>query len=345
MGGTSAERDVSLASGLRVAEALRARGHVVTVTDTARGVLTNAEENTLLAGGVMHLSPPEQRTLVEMSGHGLPATVRAIPDRQDADVVFLGLHGGQGEDGTIQAILDLAGVPYTGSGHLASALAMDKDLSKKLFRAAGVPTPNWWMVHRTNPKTWRERAYTANAIAALGLPLIVKPSKQGSTVGLSLVKSADAVAPAIAEAFLYDDEVMLECFVPGRELTVGILGDNMLPVGEIIPKHELYDYECKYTAGMAQEIFPADITEAQRILAQELALVAFQSLKLSGYARIDFRMTADGTLYCLEANTLPGMTELSLIPQAAAAAGISFPELCERIVDLALRFRNSGEKK
>jgi D-alanine-D-alanine ligase len=345
MGGTSAERDVSLASGLRVAEALRARGHVVTAIDTVRGVLTNAEENILLASGVMHLAPPEQRTLVEMSTHGLSATVRAIPGRQDADVVFLGLHGGQGEDGTIQAILDLTGVPYTGSGHLASALAMDKDLSKKLFRAAGVPTPNWWMVHRTNPKTWREGAYAASAIAALELPLIVKPSKQGSTVGLSLVKSADALAPAIAEAFLYDDEVMLECFVAGRELTVGILGDKALPVGEIIPKHELYDYECKYTPGMAEEVFPADISEVQRIQAQELALVAFQSLKLSGYARIDFRMTADGTLYCLEANTLPGMTELSLIPQAAAAAGISFPELCERIVDLALRFRNSGETR
>lgn len=345
MGGTSAERDVSLASGLRVAEALRTRGHSVTAIDTARGALTIAEEASMLASGVMRLSPPEQLTLGEMSMHALAATVRTIPERQDTDVVFLGLHGGQGEDGTIQAVLDLTGVPYTGSGHLASALAMDKDLSKKLFRAAGVPTPDWWMVHRTNPRTWRESDYVARAVAALGLPLIVKPSKQGSTVGLSLVKSADALAPAIAEAFRYDDEVMLECFIPGRELTVGILGGKALPVGEIIPNHELYDYECKYTAGMAEEVFPAAISGTQHIRAQDLALVAFQSLKLSGYARIDFRMTEDGTLYCLEANTLPGMTELSLIPQAAAAAGISFPELCERIVDLALQVRDSGETK
>jgi D-alanine-D-alanine ligase len=299
----------------------------------------------MLATGVMRLSPPEQRTLVEMSSNALAGTIRAIPSQQDAEVVFLGLHGGQGEDGTFQAVLDLAGVPYTGSGHLASALAMDKDLSKKLFRAAGVPTPDWWMVHRTNQRTWRERDYATHVVSALGLPLIVKPSKQGSTVGLSLVKSVDALAAAIAEAFQYDDEVMLESFVPGRELTVGILGDTALPVGEIIPKHELYDYECKYTAGMAEEIFPADISEIQRIQAQDLALMAFESLKLSGYARIDFRMTEDGTLYCLEANTLPGMTELSLIPQAAAAAGISFPELCERIVNLALRVRDFGETK
>jgi D-alanine-D-alanine ligase len=151
------------------------------------------------------------------------------------------------------------------------------------------------------------------------------------------------LSPAIAEAFRHDDEVMLECFVPGRELTVGILGDEALPVGEIIAKHEIYDYECKYTPGMAEEIFPARIREEQRAEAQTLALRAFRALKLSGYARIDFRMMEDGTFYCLEANTLPGMTELSLIPQAAAAAGISFPELCDRIAKLAARSQASGE--
>jgi D-alanine-D-alanine ligase len=164
-------------------------------------------------------------------------------------------------------------------------------------------------------------------------------------VGLTLVKARPALQPAIAEARKFDDEVMIEQFIAGRELTVGILGDEALPVGEIIPKHEIYDYECKYTPGMAREEFPAKLTVAETKAVQELALTAFKALKLAGYARIDFRMTVDGTFYCLEANTLPGMTELSLIPQAAAAAGIAFPELCERIVQLALRPKDSGETK
>jgi len=345
MGGTSSERDVSLASGLRVAAALRSRGHTVTSADTARGVLTERDERALLAAGVMRALPPATDALVRLSSGALTETVRAIPDRQAVDVVFLGLHGGQGEDGTIQALLDLTGIPYTGSGHLASALAMDKDLSKRLFRDAGVPTPDWWMLRRGDRESWREHGYAERAAAALGMPLIVKPSKQGSTVGLSLVKATHELASAVEEAFRYDDEVMLERFIAGRELTVGILGDQALPVGEIIPKHELYDYECKYTAGMAEEIFPARISDTERTQAQELAVKAFRVLKLSGCARIDFRMTKDGTLFCLEANTLPGMTELSLIPQAAAAAGITFPELCEQIVQLAHGQRESGEMK
>lgn len=345
LGGTSSERDVSLASGLRIAAALRTRGHEVTAIDTARGALSEGQERALLAGGIMGTLPPEQEALAQMAAQTLPATVRAIPVKADTDVVFLGLHGGQGEDGTIQALLDLTGVPYTGSGHLASALAMDKDLSKRLFREAGVPTPDWRLLRESDREALRTLAPAASVVGELGLPLIVKPSKQGSTVGLTLVKTPGALHPAIDEAFRYDDEVMLERFVPGRELTVGVLGDMPLPVGEIIPRHEIYDYECKYTAGMAEEIFPAHITEEQQRSAQDLALRAFRALKLSGCARIDFRMTNEGTLYCLEANTLPGMTELSLIPQAAAAAGISFPELCERIVRLAVPARAFGETK
>jgi D-alanine-D-alanine ligase len=170
----------------------------------------------------------------------------------------------------------------------------------------------------------------------LGLPVVVKPSKQGSTVGLSLVKKREDLMPAIAEASKYDDEVMIERFIPGRELTVGVLGDIALPVGEILPKHEIYDYECKYTAGMAEEEFPAKLSPEATERVQQQALAAFKALKLRGYSRIDFRMTTGGEFYCLEANTLPGMTELSLIPQGAAAMGIKFPELCERIVKLAL---------
>lgn len=328
MGGTSSERDVSLASGIRITEALRSKGHDVAAVDTVAGLLSADDEQRLLGGGVVKTIPPDTQALVKLNA-ALPATLRSLPS---ADVAFLALHGGQGEDGTLQALLDLTGVPYTGSGHLASALAMDKDLSKLLFRAAGVPTADWLMA----PATVEE------VRARVGFPAVVKPSKQGSTVGLSVVKDPADLPAAIDEAFRFDDEVMIEQFIAGRELTVGILGDEALPVGEIIPKHEIYDYECKYTAGMAVEVFPADLTAAETKTVQDLAKKAFRALKLRGYARIDFRMSADGTFYCLEANTLPGMTQTSLIPQAAAAAGISFPELCDRIVHLALDQRGEN---
>ena len=265
-----------------------------------------------------------------MNAESLADTAARLPKRGECDVAFLALHGGRGEDGTIQALLDLAGVPYTGSGHLPSALAMDKDLSKHLFRAHDVGTADWLMA--TDASTPPSAAAVERR---LGWPVIVKPSKQGSTVGLSIVKQPAELAGAIAEAFEHDDEVMIEQFIAGRELTVGILGGEALPVGEIIPKHEIYDYECKYTAGMAEEIFPAPLTAEQTTEVQEQARRAFAALKLGGCARIDFRMTAAGEFCCLEANTLPGMTATSLIPQAAAAAGIPFPELCERIAQLA----------
>jgi D-alanine-D-alanine ligase len=336
MGGTSAERDVSIATGLRVADGLRQRGHEVLTLDTARGTLTEKDEKALLSkGNVVKTAPPSQQELARMAAETLPQMLRALPSLREADVVFLGLHGGYGEDGTIQALLDMAGITYTGSGHLASALAMDKDLSKHLFRRAGVQTANWVMARRDEGGE--------EQLVKLGLPVVVKPSKQGSTVGLSIVKRREELSAAVTEAFLYDDEVMIEQFVPGRELTVGILGDDALPVGEIIPKHEIYDYECKYTPGMAEEVFPAQIPSDRAREAQELARRAFQALKLRGYGRIDFRMTEDGSLFCLEANTLPGMTQTSLIPQGAAAAGISFPELCERVVLLALSARSSAE--
>jgi D-alanine-D-alanine ligase len=262
----------------------------------------------------------------------MQATLKSLPG---ADVLFLALHGGQGEDGTLQALLDLTGVPYTGSGHLASALAMDKDLAKHLFREAGVPTADWLMAP----------ASVEQVRDTLGFPVVVKPSKQGSTVGLSIVKTPDQLAPAIATAFEHDDEVMIERFIPGRELTVGILGDMVLPVGEIISKNEIYDYEAKYTPGMAVEEFPAKLTAEEAAAVQQLAKKAFDALKLAGCARIDFRMSSDGTFYCLEANTLPGMTQTSLIPQAAAAAGITFPELCERIAELAIHRRGTAERQ
>jgi len=329
MGGTSSERDVSLASGIRVAEALRSRGHEVAAVDPARGPISLEEQQRLASGIVVQTAPPSEEALRRLAREALPRLVSTLPRQGETDVVFLGLHGGSGEDGTIQSLLDLTGVPYTGSGHLASAMAMDKDVTKQLFRFAGVTTADWIMAPATADVV-QER---------LGFPVIVKPSKQGSTVGLSIVRSPDELQPAVDEAYRFDDEVMIEAFVAGRELTVGIVGGEALPVGEIIPKHEIYDYECKYTAGMAEEHFPADLTEDEVARVQAEARAAFQALKLRGYARVDFRMATDGTFYCLEANTLPGMTQTSLIPQAAAAAGVSFPELCERIVHLALEPR------
>ena len=326
LGGTSAERNVSLASGIRIVEALRARGHTVTALDPASGVVTADEERKLRESKV-GTEPPSIDALSKVSETAFLPTLTTMPEVRRADVIFLALHGGQGEDGTIQALLDMAGAKYTGSGHLSSALAMDKDLSKKLFRAADVRTADWLMAP----------ASVEEVEGILGLPVIVKPSKQGSTVGLSIVKQRKDLPPAVAEALKYDNEVMIERFVPGRELTVGVLGEVALPVGEIIPKHEIYDYECKYTAGMAEEEFPARLSPESAAFVQQQALAAFGSLKLRGYARIDFRMTEGGEFYCLEANTLPGMTELSLIPQGAAAMGISFSDLCERIVQLALK--------
>ena len=332
MGGTSSERDVSLASGLRIAEALRTRGHAVATIDTAKGPVTEAEERQMLAGGGVKAKPPTPAELARMRAESVTDTTARLPRRGDCDVAFLALHGGSGEDGTIQALLDLAGVPYTGSGHLASALAMDKDLSKYLLRAQGVRTADWLMAtDPAHPPT------TAEVEQALGWPVIVKPSKQGSTVGLSIVKTPAELAPAIAEAFEHDDEVMIERFIAGRELSAPVIGGEALPVGEIIPKHEIYDYECKYTPGMAEEIFPAPLSAGETAEVQAQAVRAFQALKLRGCARIDFRMTSAGEFYCLEANTLPGMTATSLVPQGAAAAGIAFADLCERIALLALQ--------
>ena len=338
LGGASAERDVSLASGLRIATAFRERGHGVILVDPARGVITASAEAAMRAAGVLKPAPPSLDALRQMEAGTLLPSIGVMPEVREADIVFLALHGGEGEDGTLQAMLDLARVTYTGSGHLGSALAMDKDLSKILFRAAGVGTADWLMTGADASA----QVDAASVAAALGFPVVVKPSKQGSTVGLTVVGAKERLAPAITEALAYDDEVMIERFVPGRELTVAILGSDALPVGEIIPKHEIYDYECKYTAGMAREEFPAKLPATIAAEAQRQARLAFDALKLDGYARIDFRLTEAGDLYCLEANTLPGMTEFSLVPQAATAAGIDFGALCERIVQLALAKPHGG---
>ena len=323
-GGATAERAVAFASASQIVAALRSRKHDVKVVDTAGGQLDERGEREVL-GGAVGLTPPAVDALAERERQMLSEGLAELPSVREADVLFLAVHGGALEGGTLQAVLDVIGVPYTGSGPLASALAMDKDLAKRLFRAAGVPVPAWFMAP----------VAPDDVTTALGWPVIVKPSKQGSSVGLTLVKKAQDLDNAVKLAGHYDDEVMAEQFIPGRELTVGVLGDVPLPVGEIVPKHELFDYETKYTPGMSDETFPAKIDTLLARQLQEYALMAHRALKLSGYSRVDFRVTPEGDVFCLEANSLPGMTRTSLFPQAAQAAGIPFADLCERIARLA----------
>ncbi len=316
---------MSIASAAQVIPALRSLGHEVVAVDTASGRLSGPAEQGLLASGVGP-EPPSGAALAGMK-QGALVLAAETADMRGVDVVFLALHGGAGEDGRIQAVLDLAGLPYTGSNHIASATAMDKDLSKRLFRAAGVLTAEWRMAPVT----------AAEIAATLGWPVVVKPNKQGSTVGLSVVRAPQALPAALALAQRFDDEVMVERFIPGRELTVGVLEGRALPVGEIIAPGEVFDYQAKYQAGGAREIFPADLPPETTARAQELAVRAHRALKLGSYSRIDFRMDAQAGIWCLEANSLPGMTAASLLPQAARAAGIDFSELVERICKAALR--------
>jgi D-alanine-D-alanine ligase len=331
-GGTSSERDVSIASGSQVVKALREAGHDVVAVDTATGVLGPADEKKLLTSGVAPL-PPEEESL-DMLRSGDTSAIVSAPELRDIDVIFLALHGGTGENGTLQSLLELTGIPYTGSGPLGSAVAMDKDMTKRILVHAGVPTPDWVMA----PVDVEEAA------SRVGLPMIVKANKQGSTVGLTKVKNPKDFDAAVAKAFQHDDEVMVEQFIPGRELTVPILADEPLPVGEIIIESEIFDYETKYQSGKAQEIFPADLPGPITIQAQMYALKAHRALKLRGYSRVDFRLDAENRLWCLEANTLPGMTAASLFPKGAAAAGMGFPEVCERICQLALEEHRQRRK-
>jgi D-alanine-D-alanine ligase len=330
-GGSTPERDVALAGAGQVAAALRSRGFAVTVVDTAGGALAPEEERRALPEGV-GTRPPSLAELAELARRELGPRLVEVPAVSGADLVFLVLHGRQGESGEIQALLEMAGLGYTGSGPLGSGLAMDKEVAKRLLRFAGIPTPEAVLWPAGDGE-----------VAALGFPLVVKPSKMGSTVGLSVVDAAAEVPAAVAEALRYDDEVLLERFVPGREFSVGIVGDRALAVGEIIPRHRIFDYECKYTPGMSEEIFPADLPAAVADEIRRLALAVHRTLKLRDFSRVDFRLEAPGTRleapgtpWCLEANTLPGLTRASLLPKSAAAVGIEFGELCETLCRLAL---------
>jgi D-alanine-D-alanine ligase len=330
MGGTSAEREVSLASGLAVVDALRERGHEVVTIDTARGFIPHGQERELLPEGV-HAAPPEA-----VQSQLSPVEIGLLPEVARSDISFLALHGGIGEDGTLQALLELLQMPYTGTGPLGSGIAMDKDVSKRLLRDAEIPTLPWRVARAPY------YSYDAEVIEdVVGYPCIVKPSRQGSSVGLFVVEEPDSLDEAVREAARYDTEVLIERYVRGRELTVGILGEQPLPPVEIRPKKGIYDYESKYTPGMTEYLCPAPLDEELVAQMQAYALRAFKVLKLRVYARVDFILARE-RLFCLEANTLPGMTVTSLLPKAAAAAGITFPAMCERIIRLSLEMGSAS---
>lgn len=335
-GGLSPEREVSLTSGSLIANALMQNGHRVLLIDVYEGIDPLPTDPLSLfrsEGAYVHTVSEEIPDLSALRArcHNGRALIgpHVIELCQAADLAFLALHGAMGENGQLQATLDAFGIPYTGSGYAGSLLAMNKDISKRLFCNADIPTPPWICL-----KTQADADIDA-IIRDFGLPCVVKPCDCGSSVGVSIVKTRAALADALRDAFAYG-AVLVEREIVGRELTVGILDGTPLPAVEIIPEVGFYDYKNKYQ-GTTQEICPARIPQSVAERAAELTLRGFAALHLDGYARFDYLLDDQDQLWCLEANTLPGMTPTSLLPLAAATAGISYGELCERIVALALR--------
>lgn len=328
LGGTSPERHVSMASGKGVAEALAGAGHTVTLYDIALG------ERGLISIEDLHLPTevaPSREELAALSNAEIIRAIDSLP--ADLDIAFLALHGAPGEDGTIQGLLELKGIPYTGSGVLASAVAIDKAMTKRLLEGADVPSPAWFQLPR-GIASEGELLDKAGRITAY--PIVVKPNDGGSTVGMTILDDGNGLAEAYRLAGEYAETVLFEEFIPGRELTVAILGDESLPIIEIRPKSGFYDYSSKYTAGRTEYICPAELPRDIEEEVRELARRAHVALGCRGYSRVDFRLSPENVPYCLEVNTLPGMTATSLVPKAAAAAGMSYPDLCERIIALAL---------
>jgi len=326
MGGDSPERDVSLVTGDNVAQALSENGHEVFKIDPS----ASREEQRNLNKQQSHLIgfdyPGEEKVHMHESSYYIRNLLLILKLRPD--VVFIALHGGKGENGIIQGMLDAIGIPYSGSGRVASTIAMDKDLSKIHFRTAKLPVPRSQSLDR--PDSSRKK------IKKLTFPQVVKPNDQGSTIGVKIVHDYLELEKAIDDAFTYSEKVIIEEYIEGRELTVGIIKNRALPVIEIIPKHECFDYECKYQDGLTEYIVPAKLSEN---LAQELQNLSFKAhnvLECSGYSRVDFIISKEGEPFILEVNTLPGFTSHSLVPMAAKAAGINFNSLVEMIIEEAL---------
>ncbi len=337
-GGLSHERDVSLSSGSLVAGALVRRGHEVCLVDlyTGRGLHgeTPAFTRTPIEPYCVPTLEPDLDRLKTTSGRGelrLGPGVAALC--YAADAVFIALHGDVGEDGRLQAYLDMEGIRYTGSGYAGSLLAMDKNLTKQILHEADVPTAPWIQCDLRHGA----EAAADRIEATIGYPMVIKPPMGGSSVGVSMPEDRASLVSAIKKAAVYDPVVMAEKRIMGREVTVSVLGDIILPAIEIIPVSGFYDYENKYQAGKTREICPALLSRTEEAALREMTAKGFEALHLSGYARFDFVLDEAGIPWCLEANALPGMTPTSLLPQAAAAVGICYEDLCEQMIKLALK--------
>jgi D-alanine-D-alanine ligase len=314
MGGVSSEREISVLSSFEITKALRALGHQVTVIEMTEGVLTQAQEARWFSVVANHV-PPLEKEKHELSLANLLGRLNAL------DKVFIGLHGGRGENGSIQSELESLGIPFTGSGSLACAIAMDKQKTKDQYIKSGLPTPEWELIK-------------SHEAVTLGYPVIIKPNQEGSSVGLRLVHNPREATDAIEFASKYDDTILVETYIEGQEYTVGVLGERALMPGGIYPKHsKLFDYESKYQAHLTDEIFPpGELSPDDIKYLQDLALSAHQALSLSGYSRTDFMRDRSGNFYLLETNTLPGLTQQSLLPKSALASGIDFLELIKTIL-------------
>ena len=334
-GGLSMERDVSITSGTGVARALRERGHKVVLIDLYLGhpgVFSDPrsvfEANEEIAGYSVAEQVPDLETVRALRPD---SSCRIGPNVLElcraADITFLALHGEEGENGKVQAMLDLYGVRYTGSSYLGSALAMNKSLSKTLFRENGIPTPQGVTLTRGGAGSFGP-----------SFPCVVKPCSGGSSVGTSIVHDRAQYREALDLAFRFEDSVLVEQYIQGRELTVGVMDGAAMPVIEIIPRSGFYDYKNKYQAGATLEICPAEIGNEATLRAQRLAERVFSALMIDAYCRVDILWDSQsGEMYCLEANTLPGMTPTSLIPQMGTAMGMDYGELCERIIALSMK--------
>ena len=331
-GGDSAEREVSLASGRAITKSLQRLGHSVSVIDPASGETLLGQDGKFLLDKDTESS---SRIALKPTNTGALAAVLNTDDYNDADIIFLGLHGGTGEDGTIQALLDLAGKKYTGSSMLASAISMNKDIAKRILKAEDILTPDWMLVKRS--KYADLQALHSEVLNRFSPPFIVKPNNGGSTVGLTLVKDKQTLADAFKNAFDVTSEVLVEEYIKGREITAAVLDGKVLPLVEIVPANELYDYQCKYTKDESEYICPAKIPGGAARRIQEMAGIAFETIGCSGVARVDFILNDRNKPHFLEVNTLPGMTELSLVPMAAKEAGIGFDDLMQRLCELAIK--------
>ena len=324
MGGASAEREVSLSTGRQILNALDPAKYVVYALDTLSG------QKFLPVGQALPLqSMKTEDGSTEIVA--LPQLPQVAP-QDKPDVVIIALHGPGGEDGTVQGMLEVLGIPYTGSGVLASALAMDKAMCKRVLIAAGVLMPRDVTLHKSD----REKK---SRVSPLPLPWIVKPNAQGSTIGMSVVKTSVELDAALNLAFEYDDTVLIEQFIEGTEITVPILGNSdleILPIVEIVPASGFYDYAAKYTPGATDEIVPARISPAAAAAARRIAETCHRTLGCRGMSRTDMIVTPSDEIYTLEVNTIPGMTPTSLLPRAAGAAGYAFSQVLDRLIDLAL---------